>query len=49
MNTDKNNRTLALNFVAADISRRTSPLQEDSADSRPRLRFKDAKCNLSNL
>jgi N-glycosylase/DNA lyase len=40
---------LPINFVAADVSRRTFPLQKVSADSRPRLRFNDSGLNKNHL
>jgi N-glycosylase/DNA lyase len=40
---------IAANLVAADVSRRTLPLQEVSADSRPRLRFGGSGLNKNHL
>jgi N-glycosylase/DNA lyase len=40
---------IATNLAAADVSRRTFPLQEVSADSRPRLRFGGSGLNKNHL
>jgi N-glycosylase/DNA lyase len=40
---------ITTNLVAADVSRRTFPLQEVSADSRPRLRFGGFGLNKNHL
>ena len=41
--------SITTNLVAADVSRRTFPLQEVSADSRPRLRFGGSGLNKNHL